>query len=277
MSLERSIGNRVDCDLGDLPDLHVRNVRLVDFDLRLNDGHVGERQQHRARIVHGADDGGLALLNIAARDDAVDRRLDAHLAEVVARALEHGTLLCDAALLRLDLFLALLHVRLRGPHVVHHLVERLARRELLAPEVLLARQVLLGLLQLHFRRLDRLPHLIERLFRRLQRGGVAVDARAQRLRIDLKQELPDLDAIPFVHGEVDDAARRVGRDLHETLGLDFARGRHDGFEVARPDGLGRHRKALVFLEIEICADDCPANEDNRDADEDLLLARHLRS
>ena len=68
-------------------------------------------------------------------------------------------------------------------------------------------QRLLRLLELHARGFDRLPHLLERRRRHLQRRLAAVDARAQRLRIDLQQELARLDAVAFVDGEVDDAAR----------------------------------------------------------------------
>ena len=48
-------GMRVDRDLRLLAELHVRDVGLVDLDLRLDDRHVGERQQHRAGVVHRAD------------------------------------------------------------------------------------------------------------------------------------------------------------------------------------------------------------------------------
>ena len=90
VSLERPVGQGVDRDLGQLAELHVRDVRFVDLDFRLDHRHVGERQQHGAGVVHRADDRGFALLDVAARDDAVDRRLDADLAQVVARALERA-------------------------------------------------------------------------------------------------------------------------------------------------------------------------------------------
>src|SRR2546428_5527474 len=45
VTLERFLGDGVDRDLRQLADLDVRDVRFVDFDLRLNDRHVGERQQ----------------------------------------------------------------------------------------------------------------------------------------------------------------------------------------------------------------------------------------
>ena len=44
-------------------------------------------------VVHRADDDRFTLFDVAAGDDAVDRRLDADLAQVVARALERGALL----------------------------------------------------------------------------------------------------------------------------------------------------------------------------------------
>ena len=62
------------CDVGD--------VGFVHFHFRFDDRHVGDRQQHRAGIVHRADDGRFPFLDVAAGDDPGDRRLDAYLAEV---------------------------------------------------------------------------------------------------------------------------------------------------------------------------------------------------
>ena len=139
VALERPVGNRVDRDLRLLAELHVRDVGLVDLDLGLDHRHVGQRQQHRAGVVHRADDGRFAFLDVAARDDAVDRRFDADLAEIVARALERRrapdrcgsparrpacSRSCSADSADFDVVLGLL--------------ERLARRQLLAPEILLA-------------------------------------------------------------------------------------------------------------------------------------------
>ena len=94
-------------------------------------------EQHGAGVVHRADHRGLAFLNVPSRDDAVDRRLDSHFAQVVARALEPGAFLVDAAGLRRDLFLALANRRFGGLDVVLRLVERFARGELLTPQVAL--------------------------------------------------------------------------------------------------------------------------------------------
>src|SRR5439155_22908376 len=137
----------------------------------------------------------LAFLNVAARHDAVDWRFDAHLAEIVTRAFERRAFLIDAARLRRHLLFALLNRRFGGLAVVFRAIERLASGELLAPEIALACQRLLRLLQLDACRFDRLPELIERRFRRLQRRVAAVDARAQRLRIDLQEELAFPDSI----------------------------------------------------------------------------------
>src|SRR5581483_4824490 len=140
VSLERFVLNGVDRNLRDLADLDVGHVRLVDFNLRLDHVHVGEFEQHGPGVVHRADDRGFALLHVPPRDDAVDRRFHADAAQVVARAVETGALLRDAALLRFDQLLAFLDVRLRRVDVVHRFVERFARRQLLTPEILLPRE-----------------------------------------------------------------------------------------------------------------------------------------
>ena len=92
---EGLVRQRVDRDLRPLTELDVRDVGFVDLDLRLDDRHVGERQQDGAGVVHRADYRRFALLDVPAGDDAVDRRFDADLAEIVAGALEAGALLPD--------------------------------------------------------------------------------------------------------------------------------------------------------------------------------------
>ena len=97
--------------------------------------------------------------------------------------------------------------------------------------------------QLHARRLDALPRLVERRFGALQRRLAALDARAQRPRIDLHQELSQRHAVAFVDGEIDDASRCVGADVDEPLRLNLARRRDDRLEVARADRLDRDASA----------------------------------
>ena len=178
---------------------------------RLNDAHVGERQQHGAGVVHRADDRGLAFLNVPARHDAVDGRLDAHLAQIVARALEAGALLVDSRFLRVDLPLAFLERRFRGADVVLRALERFARRELLLPELLLAREVLLRLIELHARGLDRLPLLLERRSRRRVSDAVPLSTRVRSRRGSIcSRNWPLVDAVAFVDGQIDDAAGRFG-------------------------------------------------------------------
>ena len=175
-----------------LSELDVRDVRLVDFDFRLNHRHVGDRQQHGAGVVHRADDGRLAFLNVPARDDAGDRRLDAHLAQIELRARELRAILSEPHFLRAHLLLAFGEGRLREPHVVLRAFQRFARGELLLPQLLLAFQILLRDGQLHPRRLDALPRLLEAGLIGLQRGLAALDSRPKRSRIDLHQELSQL-------------------------------------------------------------------------------------
>src|SRR5207245_8497780 len=125
------------------------------------------------------------------------------------RALEARALLGDPRLLPADLFLPFLEPGLRGPDVAFGPVECFARGELLAPEVLLSGQCLLGLLELNPRGLDHLALLIERGFGLVDRRRPAVDACAQRLRVDLQQALASPDASPLVAGQTDDPPPRV--------------------------------------------------------------------
>src|SRR5207249_3825971 len=80
--------------------------------------HVWRRPEHCAWIVHRPDDLRLALLDVAPRDDAVDRRLDADFAEIVLGTGEARALLCDAAGLCARLFFPLLQRRFGGPDIV---------------------------------------------------------------------------------------------------------------------------------------------------------------
>ena len=159
--LEGPVGNRVDRDFRDLPELDVRNVGFVDLDFGLDDRHVGDRQQHRAGVVHRADDGRLPLLDVPARDDAGDRRFDPHFAEIELRAGELRAILPEPHLLRAHLLLALGKRRLREADVVLRSFERFARGELLLPQLLLALEILLRDRQLHASGFDRLPRLFE--------------------------------------------------------------------------------------------------------------------
>jgi hypothetical protein len=83
-------------------------------------------------------------------------------------------------------------------------------------------------------------------------------------------------AIAFIDGQVHDAAGRFGADLDEALRLNLARGRHDRFEVAGLDHVGRDRQPLFLLEIEVRADDGAGHDHDSKGDE-YVLARHLSS
>ena len=83
------------------------------------------------------------FLDVAARDDAGNRRLDANLAEIELRARELRAILTEPHFLRAHLLLALGEGRLRELDVVFRALQHFARRELLLPQLLLAFQVLL--------------------------------------------------------------------------------------------------------------------------------------
>ena len=192
MPLERAIGNGVDRDLRLLSDRHVRDVRFVDLDFGLNHRHVGDGQQHGAGVVHRADDRRFAFLDVPARDDAGDRRFDAHFAEIELRARQLRAILSEPHFLRAHLLFALDERRLREPDVVLGALEHFARRQLLLPQLLLAladsaarRSAARGR--------SRPPGAPARAptLAGLQRRLAALDARAQRARIDLHEELAE--------------------------------------------------------------------------------------
>ena len=276
MPLEGAVRDGVNRDLRHLADGDVRDIGFVDFDLGLDDRHVSQCQQHRAGVVHGADDRGFAFLDVASGDDAVDGRLDAHLAQVVAGALEGGPLLAETGGLRIDLLRAFTQPRFGRLHVVFCLVERLAGCELLAPEVALARQVLLGLVQLYARGFHRLALLVERTLRSLQRRIAAVHPGAERLGVDLEQELAARDPVTFVHRQVDDPSGRIGADVDEALRLNLAGGRDDGFQIAQADGFDRDRWSGRLPEVVTRAGRRSTEDDDRQHDEDLLVHATLQ-
>ena len=78
------------------------------------------------------------------RDDAVDRRFDADLAQVVAIGFERRLLLLDAQLLRQHLLLLRAQLRLAHLQFVLRAIEHLLRRQAALPELLLAREVVLA-------------------------------------------------------------------------------------------------------------------------------------
>ena len=237
------------------PSCTLRDVGLVDLDFRLDDRHVGERQQHGAGVVHRADDRGLAFLDVAAGDDAVDRRLDrvpcsdrsarsrASHAPATSMRLTCSCLIscfsrsCSGRLRRLDVVLCAFSSASRVVSCCRH---RSCWRV----------SVLLRLLQLDLRR-SRSTACICSIDVRC--AGPASDAVlpstrvAQRLRVDLQQELALLDAVALVDREVDDPARRVGADLARDASVESCPTPTTiGLEIARLDDVGGDRRALCL-------------------------------
>ena len=231
--------------LADLAESHRRDVGLVDLDFRFDDRHVGDRQQHRAGVVHRADDDGFALLDVAAGDDAVDRRLDAGATQVVLRLVQRGAFLADALILGLDVLLALAQFRLADVHGVLRPVELLPRGQLLRPQLLLALELAAREREVLARRDDREPLLLEHRPRRQLTGLARLHGRGQVARVDLHQELAALDAVAFLHRQLGHAAHVVGADVDGPLGLDLPRGRHDRRQI--PGLHGFHRDFLAGL------------------------------
>src|SRR5215471_482316 len=261
---ERLVLDRVDGDLRLLADLDVGDVGLVDFDLRFDQRHVGDRQQHRARVVHRPDHDRLALFDVAARDDALDRRLDADLAQVVLGVLERRLLLLHAIALDFDLPIGRVGLCLLYLELVLGVVERFLRRQPALPELLLARVVVLRRLQRRLAAVGLHAQLLHRRARRRQRGFRLIHLAREVARIDLEQELPPIDALAFLDGEVRHAAHRVGADVDRPLRLDLARRRDDRLQIPLLDGFDVDGDARLTLELEIGEHD--RAEDHHDPD-----------
>jgi len=75
VTLERSVWYRVDGHDCGLAERDRRDVGLVHFDFGLDERHVGNGQQHRAGVVHRADDHVFTFFDVPAGDDAVHRRV----------------------------------------------------------------------------------------------------------------------------------------------------------------------------------------------------------
>jgi hypothetical protein len=138
--LERPVRHRIDGLSGRLPERDRRNVGFVHFDFRLEQRHVGDGQEHRPGVVHRADDGRLAFLDVAACHQTVHRRRDDDLIQVVARGREAGTLLADLLLAGVDVLLARLQIGLPDGNVVLCPLECLTSRQAVLPQLLLAAQ-----------------------------------------------------------------------------------------------------------------------------------------
>ena len=128
---EGLVRQRVDHDRRPLTEHDVGDVGFVDFDLRLDEGHVRERQQNGPRVVHRPGHCRFAFLDVPARHDAVDRRFDTDFAEIVAGALKAGALVSETSGLCRHQFFALLQRRLRRPDLVLGSLERLPCGQLL--------------------------------------------------------------------------------------------------------------------------------------------------
>ena len=77
-------------------------------------------------------------------------------------------------------------------------------------------------------------------------------------------------ALALVDGEVHDAPHRIGADVHRPLGLDRARRRHDGLEIALLDLLGVHRRRVGARVLQVDEGQRAKHDEDADDDEDLL-------
>ena len=90
----------------------------------------------------------------------------------------------------------------------------------------------------------------------------------------MQQKLSNLDAVAFVDRQVDDAPRRVGADVDQTLRLNLAGRRDDRLEIAGLDAFGRDQLAGILLEVQVRSNDRRAYQHNGSCDQNVL-PRHL--
>ena len=197
-------GMRVDRDLRRLAELHVRDVRSRRLRLRPGSTDMSASVSSTVPalfivpITTVSPSWMLRRVTMPSIGDSMRTLLRSYCALSSV-----GALLRDAARLRVAGLLALGERRLGDLHVVLRLVERFARRQLLLPELLLARRGSAAPARAARAPVSTACRICSSVdLGGLQRRGAAVDARPQRLRVDLQQELALLDAVAFVDREV---------------------------------------------------------------------------
>ncbi len=222
MPIEGSVRDRVDRHLGGLTDHNAGDIGLVHLNLSLHDGHVRDRHQHGSSVVHRAHDDCLALIDIAPGHDAVYRRLERHLRELVAVAFQIRGLLSDLLLARGHFLLARFHLCLAHACIVLGALEGLARRQLVLPEVLLALQVAVSPVEIGLCGLDRHPCAFESRTCRENGGLASLHGRLERARVELQQKLAAGDFIAFIDRHAGHASDGVRADVDRALRLNLA-------------------------------------------------------
>ena len=231
-----------------------------------------------AGVVHRADDGGLALFDAAAGDQAVHRRRDDDLIQVVARRRQARLFLLDALLVCFDVLRrAASEIRLANGDLVLRSLEVLLRRQSFLPEVLLTLQVLARELEVRAR-------LARRTCAPCSRDDWAAATLASprcSCPSSDRGSISSRNCPAFTRWPSSTATRvtrpgSVGRDVDLTLRLHLAGGRDDRFQVACTQCLGLNIEAGVATVIQIGRDNRGTNQDDPQNDENLLSC-HYRS
>ncbi len=260
--------------LADLSQFDERDISLVDFDLGLDDRHVGDGQQDRPGIVHRANHHVLALLDVAAGDDAVEGRLEARLRQRVLAAHESSLLLTELFLARLDLLFPRPQLRLAHVHIGLRPLEGFARGQAGLPQVLLPLEALARDFELRLRALERHPRLFEAGARTRHGSLIAPDRTLHVDRVNLEEKLTGPDAVPLVHRQAGDAAHRLRADVHRLFRLDLPGGRHDRLEVTLLNRLAGDTRPLRGPSGEIGRRSAGDHEEREDCPEPFLPAEH---
>src|SRR3954454_6798671 len=246
---------RIDADAGHVADFHVDDVVLVDVDARLHVAEVRDAHDLGAGELTRADD---ALAEAAGEgtDRAVGRRDNGRLRQ---RLID-----------RPQSSLGALNVEERGvERRLRDLVIRLCRFSVRLRDQLRIEERLRALIiGLGFRKLRFM--LRNRRLRAAQRGLLLFNLRAIRVRLDAQQQIALAHDLPFLHRQVDDLARHLGRNLDFDLRLDLAR-RGDELRDVLPERLvGRHGNRLLTLLRHAGGYDGDG-EDHDDADDPVPL------
>ena len=230
------------------------NVGLVDFDLGLDDRQVRDREQHGAGVVHGADHRRFALLDVAARDDAGDRRRRRAPCSGRSCALSRFASSC---LMRCSCVLALCsadqQVRRLPRHVVHARARTGRAGSRPALNICSCR---FSVSSASFSATFELSICALRLLQlrlRGRRGWLRGSAPCvSRFFASIwSSSWPFVTMSPSRTSSVDDLAHRLRADVHRALRLDLAAGRHDGLEVACLDLLDVDGDARLPLQAQV--------------------------
>ena len=254
-SLKSFLRDRVDGNLCRLSHCDVHDVSFVDLNFSGDHGHIGNRHQRTSRRVLDSNDYGFAFAYGQVGNHAIKRRCVGCLLEHVRSVCQISAHLRDVTFSRIFLCLSLRHSRLRLrqsrvcglPRRMAAVVLRFGDQSFFIKSF---RPIPIKLLAfvIRFRPVQVCQCRIEsglgcnrvcprRLQRRPSRAHIG-----RRLHVfQLRQQLPFLYPVAFLHVQLGDFSESVGADVDVGLRLDFTRCAHDRNQIQslRPGRLDR--------------------------------------